>query len=400
MKAIVTGFTASMTTGRSAVGFETLGHGIVRAVNDAGHDCVMQPMRVDTNDAVLAEADVMFFGLAPFNALGSRYLYGAIDALMKARANGVGVVCYVSDWQTNLVTTSARAMVKKPEAFVKPLMQHRTDYEWAVANLDYMMVAVNAFLENKWPITLVPTHPWYDPNSKLVKHLNSSELVFLDPTTITTHTWDPPAQKAPEDRSREWVLAALGDYSGWMQQQEFEWPVRYFGGKTFGAKKEMVIPITPDVPAEGVTDEVTDEITDVTDDVTDEATDTPKKPGPQGEGMAGGRNKRIKEVEVNANYAEVWGGLSPKYMLSGSGWWRTRYDFILQAGGILYGPPEELFPMGDAFRYPLTQIESMTTEQLAGLQQFQRDSFVYESKESVTEKILDAARKAWMIANG
>lgn len=397
MKAIVTGFTASMTTGRSAVGFETLGHGIVRAVNDAGHDCVMQPMRIDTNDRDLAEADVMFFGLAPFNALGSRYLYGAIDALMKARANGVGVVCYVSDWQTNLITTSARAMVKKPEAFVKPLMQHRTDFEWARENLDYMMVAVNAFLTNKWPITLVPAHPWYDPNSKLVKHLNSSELVFLDPTTITTRTWDPPEQKSPEDRTREWVLAALGDYSGWMQQQEFEWPVRYFGGKTFGAKKEIVVPEVPDVP-----DDLMDpqEIAVALTGAAEQPVDEPKKPGPQGEGMAGGRNKRIKEAEVNANYAEVWGGLSPKYMLSGSGWWRTRYDFILQAGGILYGPPEELFPMGDAFRYPLQQIEAMTTEQLHALQMEQRNTFYFESKEEVTEKIMDAARKAWVIANG
>lgn len=395
MKAICTGFTASMTTGRSAVGFETLGHGIVRAINDAGHDCVMQPMRVETNDRDLAEADVMFFGLAPFNALGSRYLYGAIDALMKARANGVGVVCYVSDWQTNLITTSARAMVKKPEAFVKPLMQHRTDFEWARENLDYMMVAVNAFLEKKWPITLVPTHPWYDPNSKLVKHLNSSELVFLDPTVVTTRTWDPPEQKSPEDRSREWVLAALGDYSGWMQQQEFSWPVRYFGGKTFGAKKEVVVPDVPDAQTD---DDLLAAMTGAMEQPIDE--EAPKKPGPQGEGMAGGRNKRIKEAEVNANYAETWGGLSPKYMLSGSGWWRTRYDFILQAGGILYGPPEELFPMGDVFRQPLQTIESMTTEQLHALQMEQRASFYFETKEEVTEKIMDAARKAWVIANG
>ncbi len=86
-------------------------------------------------------------------------------------------------------------------------------------------------------------------------------------------------------------------------------------------------------------------------------------------------------------------------MLSGSGWWRTRYDFILQAGGILHGPTEELFPMGEAFHNSVHDIEAMNVNQLADLQVFQRDSFYYEDADMVIEKIMDAARRAWQIAN-
>ena len=157
----------------------------------------------------------------------------------------------------------------------------------------------------------------------------------MDPTAFTTRAWTVD-RIAPEDKKREAVLAALGDYSKWMDEQNFTWPVRYFGGKTMDVRGPAI----------------------------DSDTGEPAK-----------KNPRIKEAEVNKHYAETWIGITPKHSLSGSGWWRTRYDFILRSGSILYGEDSEIGVIGDAFRQPLSVIENMNTEQLHALAEAQREQF-------------------------
>lgn len=349
MKALVTGFTASMTTGRSNVGFESLSDMLVRGLNTEGHTAVRQPMRVPTNSADLDGIDVLFMGVAPFNALGSRYIYGALDAVMLAGERGIPMVFYISDWQTHLLKTSVKSMLKVPDRFIKPLMKHRTDYEWAVENVDRMVVAMDAFMNRPWPRTLVPTHPWRVLDHQLVKDIPTREVIHIDPTVFTTQTWEIKKYASDEERQREWVLATLGDYTQWRDGQGFQWPVRTFGGATFaGGEKGVKI-----------------------------------------------RVKRKKEWEINENYAEVWGGLVPPYRLSGSGWWRTRYDFILRHGGIVFGDPKEMTPMGEAFTYPLHQLEAMSAGELDQVRAWQNSTFHFEPAEQVVDTLVKAARDSW-----
>ena len=355
MKAIVTGFTADMARGSSRVGFESLSLGLTRICKDLHWDVSHQPMMVDTNDADLKEADILFMGIAPFNAVGSRYLFGAMDAIAKARANDCALVFYVTDWQTHLLNSSIKTMLKKPHNLAKFFMRARTDFTWGAHNIEYLNMILETFKVNPWPETIVPVHTWFQADysgKKLVEHLPARRLSFIDPTQYTTRTW-PVAEIDQEHRTREWTMAALGDYSDWITNQQLEWPVRYFGGKT-----HIVDPADPDAKVV---------------------------------------NQRITEAEVNANYRQTWGGLSPKHSLSGTAWWRTRYDFILSNGGILHGDSSELWPIGSAFQHNVHEIERLNDSQLVDLQRSQREQFEVQimPKEQIKDEILCVVQRAF-----
>lgn len=349
MKVILTGYTTDTANGRSQVGFESMSLGLERMCKALSHEVRMKPMYVETNEEDLTWADVMVVGLGPINAVGSRFCLGALDAIAKARRHNCGLVFYVTDWQTHLLGSAHRSILKNTFNLTKWHLRNRTDFLWGVHNNDYLISIIDSFERRPWPVTLVPVHTWFDPSTergaKLVSHLPSRELVYMDPTAFTTGTWEVPCL-SPEDKSREYTLAALGDYSKWMNKQGFTWPVRYFGGRTHVHDGEG-----------GVT-----------------------------------RNERVKEKEVNDNYAQTWVGISPKHSLSGSGWWRTRYDFTLRAGSLLYGESMETYPMGDAFRLTVEEIESASTAQLAEWSKAQREQF--QAKIEPAESVLTSLESA------
>lgn len=231
--AIVSGFTSEQAQGNSRVGYPALPPGIKLILEDLGYDARVQPMRVDTVDSDLAEADLLVIGTSPIIAVGSRYLYGALDAIGKARDYDVPMLWYVSDWQVRLLTSSVRTILNGPHRLTKEFMRHRTDFLWANHHEDELLRVIQAMNDRPWPITLVPSHPWRNDMPLISKYIPSRELVYFDPTAYTSGIWAPhDVQTAPDARAREWVLAALGDYSGWVDEQQFSWPVRYFGGKT------------------------------------------------------------------------------------------------------------------------------------------------------------------------
>lgn len=344
MKIILTGYTTDTANGRSQVGFESMSLGLKRMCDALGHETVMKPMRVSTTEEDLDWADVLVVGIGPINGIGSRFCLGALDAISKAKKHNCGLVFYVTDWQLHLLRSAHKSVIKKPYNLTKWHMRNRTDFTWGVHHNEQLMNVVRAFENRPWPVTIVPVHDWFDPESihgsKLIGHLPARDLVYMDPTVFTTGAWDIPTL-SPEEKSREYTLAALGDYSKWMEEQNFTWPVRYFGGKT-------------------------------------------QHRGSDGSAT---RHKRIPEKTVNEHYSQTWVGISPKHSLSGSAWWRTRYDFILRAGSILYGEPVETHPIGDAFQISVTDIESSSIEQLASIAAAQREQ--YQARIEPAESVLD-----------
>lgn len=347
MKAIVTGFTLDGARGESRVKFQSLPQGLRYACEQLGWDYRHDFMSVDTNEEMLKEADVMFVCLGPFNGLSSRFVYGALDAIAKAKKYNCGLVFYVTDWQLGLILSSARTMVSGPWRFTKPLLSGRSDFLWAVHNQSYLINIIEAFIERPWPETIVPLHTWWeDPgrDSHLIhKHIPARRLCALDPTTITTDTWqiDEPVW---EDKQRQWVSAALGKQaSTWIESQDTSWPIELRGGSTF--------------------------------DVRD-----------------GKASKRVTEREVIELYRQSWGACSPKTSMYKTGWWRTRYSYAVRSGAVLLADPDEISPMGPHFGYTAKMVESFTDSQLRGLAEAQRAEF--ESKVEPLESVLDKIRGA------
>lgn len=356
MNIIVTGVTTEMTKGSSRVGFAPFSGALVEVCEALGHTVRMQRMNVDTNAEDLEWADVMICGISPFNSIGSRFMFGMLDAIGQARKHNCGLLFCVSDWQTHLIHSSVRAILKKPENMTKWFMRNRTDFTWGVHHIEYLTRIIRAFHDRPWPATIVPVMGWFDysnPNAKnLLDTIPARKHVMMDPTPFTTALWEIP-RKPPEEKSREYVLSALGDYSRWLDEQNVSWPVRAFGSKTLvlneNGEKVLVT------------------------------------------------NKQIKEWEVNEQYAETWIGLSPKHRLSGTAWWRSRYHNILRAGSVLYGDPQETTLIGDAFGHSIEQLEAMSTEELAELNERQMAQFNEKTKTReevmvVIQDALDGAR--------
>ncbi|QEM41597.1 hypothetical protein SEA_FORZA_130 [Gordonia phage Forza] len=349
MKAIISGFSLDGAQGRSRVQFESVSQGLARACDILGWDYIHDIMYVDSNDDRLKEADVMFMNIAPFNGLSSRFIIGALHAISRARANNCALVLFVSDWQTQLLISSAKTMSRDTYRYVKPLMQGRSDFLWGVHNRDTLQVVTDAFVNNPWPETIVPLHTWWEntvDKDLILKHIPARRHCIFDPTVLTTDTWevDPPVW---EDKKRAWVCAALGDRAAWIEEQGASWPMEIRGGATFKVRDGEASP-------------------------------------------------RVTEREVVELYRQNWGACAPKTLMYRTGWWRTRYSFALRAGAVLFGDPEEVRPMGPHFGYTASQIESFTDSQLKSLSITQREEF--ESKveplDSVLQKIQDSAKRA------
>lgn len=334
MKIIVTGVTTEMTKGSSRVGFAPFSGALIEVCTALGHEVRMQRMEVANNPADLEWADVMICGISPFNSIGSRFMFGMLDAIGQAKKYDCGLLFCVSDWQTHLIHSSVRSILKNPRNLTKWFMRNRTDYTWGVHNQDYLERIIRAFQDRPWPATIAPIMGWFDPENpnaaRLLDTIPARKHIMFDPTPFTTALWEIP-RKPPEEKSREYVLSALGDYSQWLDEQNVTWPVRAFGSKTLvlneNGEKELVT------------------------------------------------NPQIKEWEVNEQYAETWIGLSPKHRLSGTAWWRSRYHNILRAGAVLYGDPEETTLIGDAFGQSIEELEAMSTEELAALNELQMKQF-------------------------
>lgn len=97
MKAIISGFTSEQAQGNVKVGYPALSPGIKVICEHLGYDTEIKVMRADTVDDDLKEADLLVMGISPMIAIGSRYLYGALDAIGKAKKYNVPMLWFISD---------------------------------------------------------------------------------------------------------------------------------------------------------------------------------------------------------------------------------------------------------------------------------------------------------------
>ncbi|AKJ72594.1 hypothetical protein PP301_gp056 [Gordonia phage GMA2] len=337
--AVISGFTSEQAAGSVKVGYPALSPGIKVILESLGYDTINEPLRAETNLDLLKETDLLVMGISPMIAVGSRYLYGALDAIGKARATNTPMLWFISDWQVGLLTSAVRTILNGPHRLTKSFMRHRTDFLWAQHHEAELLRVVQAMNDNPWPATMIPAHPWRNDMPLISKNIPSRRLHYFDPTAVTSGLWAPADNRAPKNlRQREWVLAALGDYSEWVDQQQFSWPIRYFGGKT--------------------------------------RTDA-------GEDGKKGFTQRVQESEIHTHYAETWGGLAPAHALTGCGWWRSRWDFILKNGGIIYGDDVEMRLMGPEFVNTVSEIESLNNDQLSQLAFAQRQAHQVEPLDSL-----------------
>lgn len=322
MKVLVTGMTAQhIGSNRRQIKYEAVTDTFVKALRHGGHQVDWRP--TDPGED-LSGYDVVLVGVVPIGSLAATYVYGALWAIATAKR----VRTFVDDWQFPMITSSLGTYTRQPDKMVKPLFEYRRDYEWAASTagrdvIDPIMATLNETL----PPTLVPAFNWGD-RSKL-DTLRAEKMFYLDPSPFA-HEY--PISLTPDHlRRREWVMGTLSDQRKWLEQINPGWPVVYAGGKASKAE-----------------------------------------------------NKFTEHTLVQM-YANSWGVLSHPYRHAGSGWWRNRFVYAAKAGSVLLGDCGEGWPIGDAYRLSVTEIEQMDTEslrELAGDQALQLASWEISQDET------------------
>lgn len=315
VRVLLTGMTPRQIGRGARLGYGVIGDYLKVALEHTG-------VAVDFRETIPGEDlrgyDVMLVGLAPIKSTPSKFTYGGLWAISQARAAGARLVFYVDDWQVHHVRNHSRSHANNPVTLFSDFKKNSWyRFDEALPHRTVLEAAGSALGERTWPLTLYPSWRWGDA-ARIAPFLPASRIEGFDPTPWAVRDRGPVTLTTDEDRERRWILAALGDQSGWLDKVRPAWPVAYFGPK----------------------------------------------------GNAG----KIPESQVREHYTRAWGVMSPSYRHAGSGWWRCRLVQSAQAGAVLLGSEEELGAMGPEWTLTADKIESMSVTQLRELAETQRYS--------------------------
>lgn len=313
MKILVTGTNAPQVgSNRVPLKYATGCRALVDTLRSLGHEVDQQGVYPSER---LDGYDRVICYLAPMNALTAQWSFGVLWLLGQRPDAAVAL----DDWQTHQILSGAKTQNRDCGRLYREVF-NRKGRDLLDDKIRRVMEGALAQLASQpWPWTLLaPIFPHGDV-SKL--GLEAARYAGFDPSPYWrgkhgTFTWDHHVQ-----RERRWVSASLLNKQPWLDRQEFGWDVLNLGNKKAG-------------------------------------------------------QPRLKEPEVVLEYAKSWGVLSAPHRHAGSGWWRARYVFAVDAGCVLYGDPRETAALGHAYvSNTAQQIETLSAESLRALAEAQMRQF-------------------------
>lgn len=372
MKLLITGNTPQQCGRGTQLKYGAVIDLFAAALRDAGVEIDHRILNPDEN---LDEYDAVWIGQTPINSMSSRYMFGPLEAYGRCVEQGKPVVFYIDDWQTQLLNSAYKSILKEPARLVRvpgsKLHDSRHQIDWArePGNIDKVMKGVDLLFNSPWPTVVAPFYTWGDHMEifKKMPQISAENLVAVDPSRYVE--WYPLVPVPDSERVPQWVLGILSDQLGWIT--------------------ELGLTLEPPTPEEVEALSIGDV----------GAIEGWRWPLFHIGGKASKAKIRMKERELVQLYAESWGVLSPPYWHAGSGWWRNRFVYTAYAGAILAGGPQEGAPCGPEYTYPVEMIERFSGSQLRQLADAQKSRLLSQmsTKEEVQTKLLEVFEKA--IAN-
>ena len=312
-KILVTGMTSGHCKGTNALKYTPSPTILCNYLEELGHEVVRRPVHCGED---LDQFDRVILYLAPTNALGSRYIFGALWTQYTRPDR----ILALNDWQVRAIVNSLRNAAKKPEQylwhtnkkpqFVEKLAPTRLGWDESLIHKDCIIKAVQELgsFRSLGPM-IAPLFKWGKPEMILFP---GADIVPWDPSPGPLQEYMGSKPKRRADKRREWICATLGNHGKWVAQVNPKWPVVWYGPRKYEAP-------------------------------------------------------RLKEPQLMEQYAETWGILSPKYYHAGSGWYRTRVFQAAGNGCVLYQSISEAGKMGQCFKTSIRYIEAMTDAELRNL---------------------------------
>jgi len=253
----------------------------------------------------LDEFDKIIISLAPFASWGTRYMGACLVALYNYQDK---VILTADDWQCKGIWSSCKGMVRRPEYMDKTLFSHWPDM--TPQSKKKMIKMVHMLAAGDWENpTIVPAHA--KGNHSLLG-IPARNLQVWDPSPYIKR-YPLAAHTAPFGiREKRWICASLTNKVSWLDKQVLNWSVTAYGNVRKGQQK-------------------------------------------------------LPEGQLALEYCKVWGVLSPRHNVSGSGWWRCRYNIAADAGAIVAGDPVEGAVLGTSYTFSIAEVESFNEAQLEAL---------------------------------
>lgn len=330
MKILMTGMSArSVGSTKIRYDFVSLSDIFHRALEELGHEVDRRVVQVDESDD-LQRYDMALVLVNWVSSLSSMHVHEAGLALARL---GNRAILYVDDWRTESLGDDLDHHVLRDHGWEHHVTKFRKDLyaKLAPTQIDTVreqllrMIVGNGHL---MPM-IGPFHWWGDPE----KHLQVSKvplavrLLPIDPSSMVQLPRGVVLNESPE---RRWVLATLQNHDRWVAKLGNGWPVVQYGG----IKKA-------------------------------------------GGGLYANTKAVVPEAEVVQAYADNRGMLVAPYRNEGSGWWRPRYTYALDAGAVVHvGSYVDRELLGEAFQHPIEDVEALGDGELDALSTEQYMAFV------------------------
>ena len=339
---LITGCTAAQV-GRTKPGgianVCTFPHILVEALLRAGYEV---ENRIVCPGESLARYDFVVVFMTSLNKLGTTYAYGALWALHNRR----DAIISFDDWQIPQTIKSFEIALGDKFTYynwdniVSTSRKYRGIAYERRKQIDGVVKYLSKCIKNNkgWRYrSIVPAFTWGDDKLfgiPMGTEARPFKITRIDPSALVTVPKDSLKRISDNKRSKVWVLASLANYSKWVEQQDFNWPVEQFGHLKSGHAK-------------------------------------------------------LPESEIIQMYCYKWGVIAPKYAVSGSGWWRNRVNYAAMTGCILYVDPVEQRSMPEAYHLTQRMVEGLSTKQLTELANSQRNAYVRNtwSKEQLLDEL-------------
>ena len=278
----------------------------VAALEVLGYRVEWRPVIVGED---LSRYAVVFACLNKPNSIASRYVYGALWALLSRP----DAILLVDDWQTEPILGGIKTFAVSKERAFRLFVKE----DFSPEHEDKLFAGLQELARGdwRWPI-LAPI--FKGGNVDLLKL--PGRVVPVDPTAFA-----PRYPRAEGEPVRQWVQASLHE----KVLGRYGWPVYQLGFQNRGKG--------------GV--------------------------GKAGEAA----QDRLPEADLMAVYARNWGVVSPPHPHAGSGWWRVRFLMAADARRVLTCSPAEARVLDGSSIGPYSfasspaSVERMTDGELCGL---------------------------------
>lgn len=182
MKVLVTGCTSSHSSETANSRFPSFTSLYVKAVKELGNEVLLTKPNIKFSTDYLDQFDIIVVGISSPTNLSSHYSYAAFSVAEKARK--LNKLRFIVDMpEPHRIKNSVRDFYSGTDNLFKSFYETRYQYDEAIlsSNKEDIASFISFLHTQEWPITYVPSIPWFSLSTvtEAIPNLRESNIVPL-----------------------------------------------------------------------------------------------------------------------------------------------------------------------------------------------------------------------------